>query len=177
MIPPVRCLSAMLVACAMIGGAAAAWAKRMPPADVPPVVSGNVRYEAPQATNPCGANQAGGCVVAYDNTSKAQLWAVQVYCTKYDSNLEQDVQDVFITSLVLDNNNQLQVTNEAGKHFTIDPTTQKVTGDARGCSKGSSSGCSYAGEHSEMSALMLFAMFGLLGIVGAVRLRAARFPR
>jgi hypothetical protein len=137
----------------------------VPPADVPPVISGNVRYEAPPFTTPCGPKQNGGCVVAYDNTTNAQLWAVEIYCTKYDSSLEQDVQDVFITDLVLDTNSQLQVTNEAGKHFTIDPTTQKVTGDARGCSEKSSSSCSYAGRWNTLPAWLL-AIVGLVGLVG-----------
>jgi hypothetical protein len=176
MIPSLRCLSASLVACAIILGATAAWAKRVAPADVPPVVSGNVRYEAPAFATPCDPKQNGGCVVAYDNTTGAQLWAVEVYCTRYDANTEQDAQDVFITALLLDANNQLQVTNEAGKHFTIDPSTQKVTGDATGCGE-SSSGCSYAGGRSATPVLMLFGALGLVGLVGARRLRLSRFHR
>lgn len=158
-------------------GFAATWAKRVPPADVPPVVSGNVRYEVPHFMTPCTPNQNGGCVVGYDNASNAQLWALQVYCTKYNPNLEQDVQDVFITSLTLDANNQLQVTNEAGKHFTIEPTTQKVTGDATGCSEKSSSGCSYTGDRSETPMLLLLSALGIVGLAGVRRLRAVRFQR
>jgi hypothetical protein len=51
-------------------------AKRTVPVDVPPVVIGDVRYEAPHFNNPC--NQNGGCVVAYDNASNAMLWFVEV---------------------------------------------------------------------------------------------------
>jgi hypothetical protein len=162
----------MLVSCAMALAAANVWAKRAAPSDVPSVVSGNVRYEAPHFTTTCTPNQNGGCVVAYDNTTNAQLWALQVYCTKYDPNLEEDVQDVFITSLVLDDSNQLQVTNEASKHFTIDPITQKVTGDHTGCSEKSSGGCSYVRERPDTPTLVLLGTLGLVGLLGARRLRA-----
>jgi hypothetical protein len=118
--------------------ASPAAAKRLPPADVAPVVAGDVRYEAPHFGNPC--NQNGGCVVAYDNASNAQLWFVQVYCTHYDANLEQDVQDVFITSLAVQNGRVL-VSNEHGAHFAVDPATLQVTGDATGCDASRGSGC------------------------------------
>jgi hypothetical protein len=105
-------------------------AKRTPPPDVPPVVYEGVRYEAPPFSNDCGQN--GGSVVAYDSATDAQLWTLQVYCTQYDPNLETDVQDVFITSLEIENG-RLSVVNEKGLHYTIDLKTHDVTGDARGC--------------------------------------------
>jgi len=169
-----RSFLAVVMFCLTGFGAADAWAKREPPADVPPVVSGNVRYEAALFMTPCDPNQNGGCVVAYDNTSNAQLWAVKVYCTKYDSYLEQDVQDVFITSLALSSTSQLQVSNEAGKHFTIDPTTQKVSGDTTGCSGRSSSGCSYAPSSSQTSWLVVC---GLVLLLDVMRMRFARSQR
>jgi hypothetical protein len=131
-----------LIGCALFLAASSASAKRMLPPDVAAVINGSVRYEAPHFNTPCAQN--GGCLVAYDNTTNAQLWAVKVYCTKYDPSLEQDVQDVFVTSLALENA-KLQVANEKGQHFAIDPQTQEVTGDARGCEQQiPSGGCSYA---------------------------------
>ncbi len=117
------------------------WAKRAPPVDVAPIVTGGIRYEAPHFSNPC--NQNGGCVVAYDNTSNAMLWFVQVYCTHYDPNLEQDVQDVFITALSVDSGTLL-VTNERGQHFAIDPVSRQVTGGPSGCTGASGSACALA---------------------------------
>lgn len=169
-----KLMTVALVWTAVVLAGPSAWAKRVAPAPVPPVVSGNVRYEAPHSTNPCDPDQVGGCVVAYDNTSNAQLWAVQVYCTKYDSNLEADVQWVFINSLTLSSSGQLQVANEAGKHFTIDPQTQKVSGDATACGEKSSSGCSYAPARSKVPTYVLFAVMGLVGLLGVRRLRALR---
>jgi outer membrane protein assembly factor BamB len=138
-------------------------AKRLPPADVPPVTSGNVRYEAPHSANPC--NQNGGCVVAYDDTTNAVLWSVKVYCTHYDTSLETDVQDVFITSLAVANG-QVLVTDEKGRHFAIDPATQQVTGDARGCDGVTSGGCSYLALRSRPTAGWLVGALGALGFAG-----------
>lgn len=165
-------ITMMLAFCATVLAGVEVWAKPGPVPDVPPVISGNVRYEAPHFMTPCDSKQNGGCVVAYDNTSNTQLWAVKVYCTKYDVDLEQDVQDVLITSLTLSTSNQLQVTNQAGKRFTIDPTTQKVTGDATGC--GSSSGCSYTPGRSEMPMALVLSGIGLAALLGVRRLRAVR---
>lgn len=112
-----------------VDGGAGASAKRRAPADVVPVTSENVRYEAPHFNNPCASN--GGCVVAYDNTSNAVLWSLRVYCTHADPNEESDVQDVFIKSLDIEAG-QLRVTNEKNQSFLVSPTTHAVTGDARG---------------------------------------------
>jgi hypothetical protein len=145
-------------------------AKRLPPADVPPVTYEGVRYEAPHFDNPCGQN--GGCVVAYDDATGAQLWALKIYCTQYDSGLETDVQDVFITSLSVENG-QLIVTNEKNLQFTIDPRTQGVSGDARGCEKIVSRGCSYSPTSTGSP---FWILLSLLGLIVAVRPRWSR-PR
>jgi hypothetical protein len=169
-------LAAMeLRACRLIGYATAAlvvllantaFAKRAPPTDVPPIVDGNVRYEAPHFGNPCGQN--GGCVVAYDDASNAMLWSVQVYCTHYDPGLEADVQDVFITSLAAQGG-QILVANEKGQHFTIDPATRRVDGDARGC--GDSEGCGLLATRSTPLAGWIVGVLGLLGLAGMIRWR------
>jgi hypothetical protein len=126
---------AVLLASGSMAGAALA--KRPAPEEVPPFVTGGTRYEIPHFQTPCGGN--GGCVVAYDDATGKQLWSLKVYCTHYDSSLERDVQDVFITSLVLDHD-RLLIEDEKGRHFEIDPETRTVAGDARGCNHG---GCNY----------------------------------
>jgi len=148
-----------------------AGAKRAPPADVPPVVDGSVRYEAPHFGNPCGQN--GGCVVAHDNASNAVLWSVQVYCTHYDPSLETDVQDVFITALTGAGGN-VQVANEKGQHFVIDPSTGQVSGDATGCGGGSSGGCSVAATAAVPVASVVGGGVVLAGLGGLLRQRLRR---
>jgi outer membrane protein assembly factor BamB len=144
--------------------------KRPALADVPPVVSGNVRYEVPNYNNPCSQN--GGCVVAYNNTTNALLWSVEVYCTHYDSSLEEDVQDIFITSLTVEGG-QVLVANEKGLHFAIDPTTQQVTGDARGCDKAAGGGCSYLPEGPRSTTGRMVGFLGILAVAGILRRRMA----
>jgi hypothetical protein len=137
-------------------------AKRAPPPTVAPVVHGDALYEAPPFDNPCG--QTGGCVVARDTATGNQLWALKVYCTRYDGNLEMDVQDVFITSLTVEGE-RLMVTDEKKRAFTIDLATRDVTGDARGCKE---AGCSYAGTSLPFpSAASVWLVLGLMVIVRA----------
>jgi hypothetical protein len=142
-------------------------AARVAPTNVPPVTYEGVRYEAPHFSNPCGQN--GGCVVAYDDATGAQLWALRVYCTQYDSNLETDVQDVFITSLAVDNG-RLNVTNEKGLHFALDLRTRDVSGDARGCQDAVARGCTYSPTLSPLSSNSLFwSLLSLLSLMVIVR--------
>ena len=122
-------------------GSQPAFGKRAPPRAVSPVVHEGVRYEAPHFSNPCGQN--GGCIVASDATSGAPLWNLKVYCTHDDPGLETDVQDVFITSITLDQG-RLALTNEKSLRFAIDLSTRSVTGDARGCEDAMGGGCAYA---------------------------------
>jgi hypothetical protein len=153
--------------------ASTALAKRAPPADVPPVVEGNVRYEAPHFAfeNPCDQN--GGCLVAYDNTTNAVMWSVKVYCTHYDPGLEQDVQDVFITSLAVESG-QVLVTNEKGQHFSINPLTQDVSGDARNCGDESGGGCAFLPSRAVPSATWSVALLAGLGLTTILLLRRRR---
>jgi hypothetical protein len=130
-------------------------AKRAPPAAVPAVVHEGRRYEAPHFINPCGQN--GGCVVARDDATGAQLWALKVYCTKYDSQLETDVQEVFITSLAVEGG-RLGVTDEKSRHFAVDLGTRAVSGDSNGCGGGTHGGCSYSRSFASASVIPLLAV-------------------
>jgi hypothetical protein len=110
---------------------------------VPAVTHEGRLYEIPHFNNPCGQN--GGCVVARDAASGTQIWALKVYCTPYDLQLETDVQDVFITSLAVQNG-QLVVKNERNLEFAIDLGTRAVSGGPNGCdeAQGDGTGCTYA---------------------------------
>jgi hypothetical protein len=52
--------------------------------------------------------------------------AKRIYAIRYDRTLEEDVQDVFITSLKA-RGNVLLITNERGERFVLDLSTRKVT--------------------------------------------------
>ncbi len=148
---------------AVVLAANAAWGRRAPPAPVAPARYQGVRYEAPPFNNPCEQN--GGCVVAFDDATGAELWSLKVYCTKYDPGLETDVQDVFITSLVV-NQGQLAVTNEKSFRFTVDLATREVSGDARGCQEASTGSCSHSpASPGSPRALAGYVILGLLVLV------------
>ena len=101
-------------------------AKRSPPKEVTPVVYEGVRYTAPHWVIAKGKRIAGGYVEAFNAKTKKRLWRIKVYETISDSQLEQDVQDVFITSMAIEKSN-LVVVNERGVRYEVDLTTRTVT--------------------------------------------------
>ncbi len=102
-------------------------AKRRAPAVVKPVVVEGVRYEAPLRGRVDGAAQHGGVVVALDDKTGEMLWAVQLYKTAHDGMEETDVQDVYVTRLVLDvSGNALLATDERRRVWRVDLATHAV---------------------------------------------------
>jgi hypothetical protein len=95
-----------------------ALAKRGAPKPVPPVVAGAVEYSAP--------HELMGFVVATDSGSRKELWRERIYTIKYVPDLEKDVQDVFITTLVIEGAS-LIVTNEKAESYALDIATKKIT--------------------------------------------------
>ncbi len=93
-------------------------AKRLAPKPVTPVVAGAVEYSAP--------HEQMGFVVATDTGTHKELWRERIYTVHIDPKLERDVQDVFITSLVIEGG-VLVVTNERGESYALDLATRKVT--------------------------------------------------
>jgi hypothetical protein len=112
-------LSLLLLICtALVSGIVPASAKRAAPAMVAPVVENGVRYEAP--------HDAMGFVVAIEVATNKELWRVRIYEVRVDPNLERDVQDVFITSLVA-KDGSLLIANERGEKFALDIQTRNIT--------------------------------------------------
>jgi hypothetical protein len=93
-------------------------AKRLAPEFVPPVVVNSIEYSAP--------HDAMGFVVATDIATRKELWRKRIYSIRIDPALEEDVQWVFIKSLVMENG-ELIVISEDGNSFTLNPATQSVT--------------------------------------------------
>ena len=94
-----------------------AFAKRGAPAVVKPVRAGDVEFRAPH-------NQM-GCVEAWDVQRDQLVWRRQIYAVRYSLELERDVQDVFVKSLVLKDDNLL-VTNERTSEYQLDLDSLEV---------------------------------------------------
>ena len=111
-------LLAALAAHAAVAGEADK--KRREPADVPPLVVGALRYEAPQMGHPFGFAQDGGVVVARRADTGDLVWARRVYATAPDPHMEDDKQDVFIKALTLSaDGRHLAIVNERGQRFEM----------------------------------------------------------
>jgi hypothetical protein len=95
-------------------------AKRGPPPFVKPVTIGSVRYSV--SAQP----QLMGFVIAAEVATGKELWRQRIYRVRMNPLREEDVQWVFITSLIR-RDRKLLVTNESDEHFTLDLTTRKVT--------------------------------------------------
>jgi outer membrane protein assembly factor BamB len=93
-------------------------AKRFAPEPVKPVTVAGVTYVAP--------GWPIGIIIANDASSNRELWRKRIYTLHYDRRLEQDVQDVFITSLEVRDGNALIITNERGERYILDLSTRKV---------------------------------------------------
>jgi len=93
-------------------------AKRAAPKPVPPVVYKGITYSAP--------NNFGmiNYVLASDSAGK-ELFRIKVFEMPIDPKLEEDVQWVFITDLVL-KGDSLQVKDEKGRCYVINLDTKAV---------------------------------------------------
>ncbi len=110
---------------AVAPAAPALQAKRVGPKSVAPVTVGGVRYEALPWGKKRGLGQNGGYLATFDAKTGAELGLIKVYEIKYDSKLEADVQDVFISRLdTLDS--AVLITDERGRKFILDPATKSV---------------------------------------------------
>ena len=101
-------------------------AKRSAPKEVKPVVHEGVRYTAPHWVWAKGRRIAGGYIEAFNAETNKRLWRIKVYETKSSTQLEKDVQEVFIRSTDIEND-KLVVVNERGERYEVDLKTRKVT--------------------------------------------------
>lgn len=99
--------------------------KRAEPKEVAPLIYRGVKYIAPHFTTQNKQVQRGGLIEAWDVKANKKLWDLQVYEIKYDPKLEQDVQDVFITSIKIVQG-KLVVTNERHDIYEVDVDTKKI---------------------------------------------------
>ena len=102
--------------------------KRVGPNDVNPVTVNGVRYEVLHWGRERGLEQNGGYIVAKDTVSNKELWLAKIYSIDYNSDLETDVQDLFIQIIELsDDKKSLKIIDEDNREFILDLSTQKIS--------------------------------------------------
>jgi hypothetical protein len=101
-------------------------AKRVAPPEVAPLSAGGLRIQAVHWGKERGLAHNGGYIAALDSSGK-ELWTLEVYRVVYDSALESDVQDVFISSMTKGRNpDEINVTDERDRHYTVNVKTRTV---------------------------------------------------
>ena len=106
-------------------------AKRAEPRAVEPFTYRGIKYIAPHFKMKNKQVQRGGFIEAWDIKTNKMLWDLKIYETKYDPKLEQDVQDVYITSLKIEHD-KLLITNEWNEIYGLNLETKKVERIMRG---------------------------------------------
>jgi hypothetical protein len=86
------------------------FAKRLPPPDVPPIISNGIKYSA----NQCGM----GCVNSIELKTNKELWKDTLYKVVYSPNIERDIQDIFIKKMWLCGH-FLYIKNEKGIQYQV----------------------------------------------------------
>ena len=98
---------------------ASAFAKRVPPTPVPPVVWQGIEYRAPLDHL--------GYVQAFETASGRMLWETEVYHVWFNPFMEEDVQWVFVSGMAVQDG-KLLLRNEEGNVFRLDLATGQVEG-------------------------------------------------
>src|SRR5262245_7707920 len=93
-----------------------AFAKRIAPVNVDPVMYEGIRYVAP---NDDGRR---GYIEAWNVATNKKLWELTIFSNRIDPNLEQDVQWVFIKALNI-HDGRLIATSERGETYQVDLET------------------------------------------------------
>lgn len=102
--------------------------KRAGPEKVHPVIIDGVRYEAIHWGKARGLEQNGGYIAAIDDLSGKELWILKVYNVNYDSDMEADKLDIFITRISKDRKaHHLKIENERDGRYVVDLRTRLVS--------------------------------------------------
>lgn len=109
----------------VLGLAVYLYAKRSAPPQVAPVVHQGLRYVPGWSPGQPGKSTGAGYVEVQEEKSGKKIEEIKLYDIPHNPVLERDVQDVFITSLVV-KGEELHVTNERGDGYTIDFRTRTV---------------------------------------------------
>jgi hypothetical protein len=122
-----------IIVLTVVAGSPSALAKRAAPKPVPALISGNIKYIAPDVLpnhrsiyGKSTCSEKSMCAEARNKKTGKLLWQVEVYPIEIDPNVELDVQYIYITALKIERG-QLMVKNESGQVFMVDLKTHKVT--------------------------------------------------
>ncbi len=121
--------SALLTGCLLVvaTGSVAGDKKRQEPAIVPHIEHNGIRYEAEQSGPRLGYSQDGGIVAARDAATGELQWSRRVYPVHYDTSIESDKQEVFISAMTLNRDGaSILIANEAGERFELRLSTCEV---------------------------------------------------
>lgn len=114
----------------MLAGAAAEEPDRER-GDVPGAVTllhQGVRYEAVHWGRSRGLGQNGGYLQAVDPATGSVLWVHRIYAIAYEPDMEQDMQDRFITRLAIsERGDALLIGDERGARYVLDLRTHQVS--------------------------------------------------
>jgi outer membrane protein assembly factor BamB len=123
---------AILFLSVLAANSPSALAKRAEPKPVPALISGNIKYIAPDVLpnhrsiyGKSTCSEKSMCVEARNKKTGKLLWQVEVYPIEIDPTVELDVQYVYITSLKIERG-QLIIKNESGQVYVVDLKTHKV---------------------------------------------------
>ena len=114
-------------------------AKRIAPAEVEPVIRGDIRYVAPND------NGQRAYIEAWDVQTNKKLWDLTIFTNPVDPKLEEDVQWVFIKALSV-KDNVLLVTSERARRYEVDLKTKAIKELESGPSRTSNS----VAEHADV---------------------------
>jgi hypothetical protein len=118
-VSPMKMKRYLLIALVASFALSSAWAKRTAAPKVDPVTHEGVKYLTPND------NGRKGYVQAWDVKTNKKLWEKKVFKNWIKPFLEEDVQWVFIKSMIL-KDGKLIITDERNKRYSLDPKTQKV---------------------------------------------------
>lgn len=101
--------------------------KRVGPPVVAPLVVDDLRVEAVHWGKERGFQQNGGYISVINEATGKELWTLKVYATKYNEQMESDVQDVFIESLSKGiAKGTIDVIDEKNRRYVVDLKTRTV---------------------------------------------------
>lgn len=96
-----------------------AFAERIAPINVDPIIYEGIYYVAPND------DSRRGYIDAWNDETNKRLWELTIFINRIDRNLEEDAQWVFIKALNIQDG-RLIVTSESGKTYKVDVNTKEI---------------------------------------------------